>query len=133
MLWQPQLSYRKGDPTANVCMNCLTKEVIADYFVLPKDVFIEHDLFNFPNQIYNVDETEIALDGHAKRVIAKRGQKKVRYRASGNKSQLTVIACASASGHCIPPFVIFERLNMEWRNGEVIGTAYRLQCQHCQF
>ena len=129
MLRQPQLSCRKGDPTANVRMNCLTKEVvIADYFALLKDVFTEHDLFNSPNQIYNVDKTGIALDGHAPRVIAKRGQKKVRYRTSGSRSQLTVIACVSANGQCILPFVIFDakRLNMEWRNGEVVGTAYGL-------
>ena len=39
-----------------------------------------------------------------------------------------MIACVSASGQCIPPFVIFDakRLNMEWRNDEVVGTAYGL-------
>ena len=128
LLRQPHLSYRKGDPTANVRMNCLTKEVITDYFNLLKDVLTENNLFESPNQIYNVDETGIALDGHAPRVIAKRGQKKVRYRTSGNRSQLTVIACVNASGQCIPPFVIFDakRLNMEWRKGEVVGTAYGL-------
>ena len=128
LLRQPHLSYRRGDPTANVRMNCLTKEVITDYFTLLKDVLTENNLFESPNQIYNVDETGIALDGHAPRVIAKRGQKKVRYRTSGNRSQLTVIACVNASGQCIPPFVIFDakRLNMEWRKGEVVGTAYGL-------
>ena len=30
----PHLSYRKGDPTANVRMNCLSKEMISDYFQL---------------------------------------------------------------------------------------------------
>ena len=46
----------------------------------------------------------------------------------GNKSQLTVIACVSAIDQCIPPFVIFDtkRLNMVWRNGEVVGTSYGL-------
>ena len=68
------------------------------------------------------------MDGHASRIVAKRGQKKVRYRTSGNKNQITVIACVSASGQCIPPFVIFDakRLNMEWRKDEVVGTSYGL-------
>ena len=125
---QPQLSYRRGDPTANVRMNCLNQEVISDYFALLKDVLTENELLNSPGRIYNVDETGIALDGHAPKVVAKRGQKKVRYRTSGNKSQITVIACVSASGQCIPPFVIFDakRLNMEWRKDEVVGTAYGL-------
>ena len=39
-----------------------------------------------------------------------------------------MIACVSASGQCIPLFVIFDakRLNMEWRNDEFVGTAYGL-------
>ena len=76
--------------------------------------------------VYNIDETGIALDGHIPRVIAKRGQKKVRYRTSG---QITVIACVNASGQRIPPFVIFDakRFNMEWRKEEVGGTSYGLR------
>ena len=124
----PHLSYRRGDPTVNVRMNCLTKEVISDYFDLLKEVLTENQLLNSPNRIYNVDETGIALDGHAPRIVAKRGQKKVRYRTSGNKNQMTVIACVSARGQCTPPFVIFDakRLNMEWRKDKVVGTSYGL-------
>ena len=88
---QLHLSYRRGNPTANIQMNCLTKEVMSDYFDLLKEVLVENQLLNSPNRIYNVDETGIALDGHASRIVAKRGQKKVRYR-SGNKNQITVIA-----------------------------------------
>jgi len=95
---------------------------------LLKDALTDNSLLECPSQIYNVDKTGITLDGLAPKVIAKRGQKKVRYRTSVNKSQLTVIACVSASGQCIPPFVIFDakRLNIEWRNGEVVGMLYGL-------
>ena len=50
--------------------------------------------------------------------------KKVRYRTS----QIIVVVCVSASGQCIPPFVIFDAkwLNMEWRKDEVVGTVYGL-------
>lgn len=125
---QPHLSYRRGDPTANVRMNCLTEEAISDYFELLKAELTSNELMNSPNRIYNVDETGICLDGHAPRVVALKGQKKVRYRTSGNKNQVTVIACVSASGQCIPPFVIFDakRLNQDWRKGEVAGTSYGL-------
>ena len=80
--------------------------MISDYFSLLKDFLTENNLLECPSQLYNIDETEIALDGHAPRVIAKEGQKKIRYRTSGNKSQFTVITCVSASGQCIPPFVM---------------------------
>ncbi len=40
------------------------------------------------------------------KVVAK---KKVRYRTSGQKSQITVLASGSATGQVIPPFIIFFR------------------------
>jgi len=84
---------------------------------------------NSSSRKYNVDKTGISLEGHAPRVVALNGQKKVRYRTSGNKNQVTVIACVSASGQCIPPFVIFDakRLNYDWRKNEVFGTTVYLQ------
>jgi len=39
---QSHLSYHKGDPTANVRMNCLTKEIISDYFDLLNEVLIKN-------------------------------------------------------------------------------------------
>jgi len=52
----------------------------------------------------------------------------VRSRTSDNKSQITVIACVSAVGHVIPPFVIFDAkgLNYQWTVGEVVGIRYKL-------
>ena len=76
-----------------------------------------------PSQIYNVDETGISmpLDYRPPKIVAKRGQRKVRYRTSRNKSQITVIGCVCASGQTIPPFVIFENesVKLEWTKEEV--------------
>ncbi len=42
------------------------------------------------------------------------------------KSQITVAACSSASGHTIPLMVTFkgEQFNHEWTHGEFPGTLY---------
>ena len=125
---QPDLSLRKGDATANVRMDCLNSETMKRYFDLLKEVLEENELLDSPAQIYNVDETGMPLDHRPPKIIAKRGQKKVRYRTSGNKSQITVIGCVSAAGQAIPPFVIFaaKSLNFDWTVGEVPGTTYGL-------
>ena len=47
MTRQPQLSLRKGDPTANVRMECLNKETMDKYFDLLKDTLIENNLMEF--------------------------------------------------------------------------------------
>ena len=45
-----------------------------------------------------------------------------------DKSQITVVACVSAAGYCIPPMVIRDRkkLSLELTAGEVPGTFYGL-------
>ena len=74
-----------------------------------------------PERIYNVDETEMPLDHRPPKVVTQRGHKKVRYWTAGNKSQITVIGCVSATGHAIAPFVIWDAksINKEWSVGEV--------------
>ena len=56
----------------------------------------------------------------------KKGQRKVRHCTSGNKFQVTVVACINATGHCLPPFIIYDakNLNMDWTKGEIPGTTY---------
>ena len=129
MEWQPQLSLRKGDFTTNIRMNAIQKqEALDNYFILLKEVLEENDLVDKPGQIYSVDESGMLLDHHPSRVLATKGQQKVRYRTSGNKSQVTVIGCIKATDAAMPPFVVWDAksLNMEWTKGEVPGTIYGL-------
>ena len=55
------------------------------------------------------------LDHKQLKRVALKGMKKVRVPASGDKTQITVIACANAAGHALPPMVIFKggRFNHE--------------------
>lgn len=80
----PNITLRKGDSMAAVR-------------------FREHNFSGEPWRIYNVDETGMPLDPRKPRVITKLGTKKVRVMGSGNKHQITVVACASATGHIVPP------------------------------
>ena len=61
-------------------------------------------------------------------MVDKIGAKNPSYITSGDKAQVTVLACASASGYAIPPFVVFDRmtLNPKMHEGEVPGTLYGL-------
>lgn len=122
----PNLSLRSGDATGHVRMNAMTKENITNYFDLLKSCIEENGLQNHPECIYNMDESGLPLDPKPPKVIALKGQRKVRYRCSGNKSQITVLGCCSATGHALPPFIIFQgkQLNYQWTHGEIPGTRY---------
>jgi len=67
------LTLCKGDPIANVRMDCSNAKRMADYFEMLKAVMVKHNFLNNPSQIYNVDETGIPLDHRQPKVIAKRG------------------------------------------------------------
>ena len=106
----------------------MNKETMDHYFSLLKDTLEEHDLLDKPEQIYNVDENGLPLDPKAPNIITQKGSKNVRYRQSGRKGQITIVARSNAVGQTIPPLVIFDakNLNHAWTKNEVPGTKYGL-------
>ena len=95
---QPQLSLRRGDTTAHVRMDSTNREAIEQYFDLLEETLTKHDLSDFPAQIYNMDESGVPLDPCPPNVVAEKGQKRVRYRVSGKKDQITVLGYVNAIG-----------------------------------
>ena len=59
---RPNLSLRRGDATANVRMEALDIEKMNEYFKSLEETLKQHNLMNYPGQIYNVDETGVPLD-----------------------------------------------------------------------
>ena len=66
------------------------------------------------------------LEHKQPRTVAPKGMKKVRQSTSGNKTQITVLACASASRQVVPPMVVFsgKNFNHALSEGEVPDTFY---------
>ena len=66
------------------------------------------------------------LEHKMPKVIAAKDTKKVWQCTSGTKSQITVLACANASGQTIPPMVVFtgKYFNSVLAKGEVPATLY---------
>ena len=122
----PSLSLRSGDSTAGVRMDAVNEENMQNYFDQLKDIFDKGDFWNHPEAIYNMDKTGVPLEPRPPKVVAQKGQKKVCYQTSGQKQQITVIGCGSATGQCLPPFIIFaaKKLNHLWCRNEVSGTRY---------
>lgn len=88
----------------------------------------QNDILDKPGNIFNCDETGLPLNPTCLKVVDKVGTKHPSYITSGSKSQITVLACTSATGYAIPPFVIYDRktLNVNLTEGEVPGTLYGL-------
>ena len=102
--------------------------VIRKYYDLLERTLSDNHLLDKPAQIFNLDETGMPLNPSPPLLVATRGLKNPSAVGSGDKSQITVLACCSASGYVLPPFVILDRLNLkqEFTGGEVPGTVYGL-------
>ena len=122
----PNLSLRSCDALSRVRANADTKENMDHYFSFLKETLLDNNLLDKPSYIYNMDETGMPLDHKQPKRIAPKGMRKVHGVSSGNKSQITVVACGNAAGQMIPPMVIFkgEKFNHEWSVGEAPDTLY---------
>ena len=122
----PKLSLRFGDATAGVRLNAVNAENISTYFSSLKSVLDEHGFEEHPERVYNMDETGVPLEPRPPKVIAAKGIKKIHYRTSGQKSQITVIGCGSATGQALLPFIIFaaKQVSPLWIKYEIPGSQY---------
>lgn len=74
----------------------------------------EHDLFNKPGHLYNMDETDLQLNNRPEHVIAEKGSKNVAAVTSGEKGDtVTVISCCNAEGAFTLPRCILKGKNMK--------------------
>ena len=90
----PGVALRKGDSMAAVRFRYTNPEEISKYYTLLYQTLTIHNLIAEPWRIYNVDETGMPLDPRKPRIITRLGTKKVQVMGSGNKHQITVVACA---------------------------------------
>ena len=109
---QGDLSLRQGDNISNIRMDAVNESTMRHYFDLLETILKDNNLLQSLGQIYDVDETGVPLDPKAPNIIVQNGSKKVRYRSTGKKGQITVAACASASWQILPPTIIYDAKNV---------------------
>ena len=74
-------------------MEAVNTDNLREYYAPLRSIYDEHGFDDHPERVYNMNETGILLEPHPPKVIAAKEKKKVRYRTSGQKSQITVIGC----------------------------------------
>jgi len=122
----PNLTLRAPVALSQARAIATDREVMDNYFDLLEKTLAEYDLVGKPGQVFNMDESGFPLNPKLPKGIFEVGTKNAAAVNSGNKAQITVLACVSAAGHCLPPMVIFDRekFPIELANGEIPGTIY---------
>ena len=92
----PKVLLRKGDGFSQVRAEMTTREVFVGYFDHLKETLMKHNLIDKPAQIYNGDKSGMPLNHKMPKTVAQRGTKKVWQHSSGNKTQISILACGNA-------------------------------------
>ena len=94
----PHLTLRAGEALVYLQAVATSPETLTSYFDQLEDILNTNRLRYTPSRIFNADESGIPLCHRPGKRITVRGQKNVIVNTSGNKTQITVLACVSASG-----------------------------------
>ena len=123
----PELSLKNPAPMSKTRAIASNSESMNAYFDLLEETLDTYNLGDRPELLFNMDETGMPLNPKPPKVVAGKS-KYVTAMLSGDKTQITVVGCVSASGICMPPMVIWDRktLNLALTEGEVRGTRYAL-------
>ena len=101
----PSLSLKYLKQLSYITAMCTSLDV---YFDILEETLDQNDLSSKPCQIYNCDETGMPLDPAPTKVIAQKGQEHTQSITTGNKTQITVLSCCSASGHVLLHMIVFD-------------------------
>ena len=124
----PQLTLRTATPLSYARAIAQDPAVFEQYFNLLENTLSNNDLLCKPHCLFNCDESGFSMDHKPGKLVALKGMRQFNSMTSGNKSQITVLACCSANGYILPPMVIFDRkrLKPDLTRGEIPGTIYGL-------
>jgi len=86
---------------------CVRKEAVDQFFCLLSTLIDKHGLRDKPHQIYNCNEAGFQLG--RKRVILPKSASLGCKPAPGSRDHISVLACFSAAGEDIPPFIIYSK------------------------
>ena len=76
--------------------------------------------------IFNYDETNITDDPGVKKVIVRRGLRRVERKMEHSKQSISIMFCGSATAEYLPPMVVYKAQNVYtgWCEGGPAGAIY---------
>ena len=124
----PNITLRAAANLSHRRFKGASPEAVTVYFEELEETLSQNDLLDKPGQIFNLDESGMPLDPKSTKAVTEKGSKDPSSISSGNKAQITVVSCVSATGVSIPPMILFDRktLHADMAKGEIPGTYYGL-------
>ncbi len=106
----PMLTIRTPQPLSYCRALCANPDIISDFFGKVGSLYGRLNLLSKPMQIFCADETGISVVHKPGKVVAQLGRHNVYSITSAERGKThTVLACVSASGYILPPFMVYPR------------------------
>ena len=129
MARQAILTLRTPESLSYARAVCANKETMDDFFAKFGAIFGRLNLVARPSQIFNADETGVTIVHKPSKVIAHIGRHNVPSLTSADKGKThTVLACVSASGQVLPPFMLYPRkrpVHEKMREGPILIRFFK--------
>ena len=130
MAQQATLTLRTPQALSYALAVCSNKETIDDFFAKLGAILGRLNLIAKPSQIFNADETGVSIVHRPSKVVAQIGRSNVPSLTSADKGKThTILACVSASGQVIAPFMVYPRkrhVPEKLREGADPNTAFHV-------
>jgi hypothetical protein len=128
--WRKELSVRMAQNVPKNRAEALTTENVNRFFANIIELYKSLEIFDKPQNIFNVDETGFCGDQGTKRILCRKGSKNpAKIVGNNEKTMYTVAMCCNAAGQYLPPFVVYKSKNLydQWTgvdNSGPDGAAY---------
>lgn len=122
-----ELSIRQAEGLSLARAHGMNREDVNHFFTLLEQTMTEHNLFDKPSHIFNMDETGVQLINKPGKVITSKGSKDVHVLTAKEKGEnVTVIACCSADGKFTPPTLILKGVNRKPEFGDGLPAGSKV-------
>jgi len=124
----PAIALRIPEATSLARAAGFNRQRVAGFYTLLQKIVTDEKLS--ASSIYNMDETGFTAVQKPQKVFAQKGKHQVgAITCSERGRNVTFVCCVSATGHYVPPMVIYprKRLKLELTEGAPAGSVF-----HCQ-
>ena len=127
--WSHVIKRKKPENLTMARTRALTPEIVDKFLDMWSKLLKEHDLEAHPQRIFNCDEAGFAtstIGTRSKLYVHTLRRDAYKKGKDCGKTMYTVLWCASASGHFIPPFTVYKAKysRVEWEQGAIPGAKF---------
>lgn len=124
----PSLTFKKPEQLQKLRKDARKPDVIYSFYSKLKEAYTKNNITPFDGEfIFNCDESGFLTDPSKLKAIGEKGQTLSRVFGGSGRESVSVLACISANGSFLPPFIVFKgsAVQARWTSENAFpGTLY---------